>query len=146
MTTIAYKDGIVAYDSRMVSDDLVIDDDFIKMFVKDNTTVFYCGAVGDIEDFIKCVLDCVEPERDLDCEALGVFDGKLYAVDIFDGRVRKLPLRLDNHYAIGSGRRLALAYMDTGMSAEEAVIATCKRDIYTGGSIRTCPIPGLTHV
>lgn len=42
--------------------------------------------------------------------------------------------------AIGSGKNFALAFMDTGMSAEEAVRATCKRDIYTGGTIRTFKI------
>lgn len=140
MTTIAYKDGVIAYDSRMTSGDIVVDDNFKKMFVKDNMNIFYCGSVGDLDEFLNCVFNDVKSERVLDCESFLFVDGKINAVDICEDRVRKISLRSDNHYAIGSGRRLALAYMDTGMSSEEAVIATCRRDIYTGGTIRTFKI------
>jgi 20S proteasome alpha/beta subunit len=140
MTTIAYKDGVIAYDSRMTSRDIVVDDEFQKMFVNDDMNIFYCGNVGDLEEFVNAVFNDVKVERYLDCESFLISSNKLYALDICDNRVRRISLRLDNHYAIGSGRRLSLAYMDTGMTAEEAVRATCKRDIYTGGTIRTFKI------
>jgi len=137
MTTIAYKDGIIAYDSRMVCNGLIVDDLYEKEFFKDNIYIFYCGDVGDIEEFNEAVFSNANPSRELDCEALVVYSGKLYAVDIFETRLRKAPLRLSCHTAIGSGSKLALAFMDTGMTAEEAVIATCKRDTQTGGVVRT---------
>lgn len=37
--------------------------------------------------------------------------------------------------AIGSGTRFALAWMDAGHSAADAVEYACKRDIYSGGKI-----------
>ena len=42
-----------------------------------------------------------------------------------------------NPDAIGSGSAYALAAMDMGASAEDAVRAAMKRDIYTGGRVRT---------
>ncbi|GAI22667.1 unnamed protein product, partial [marine sediment metagenome] len=45
-----------------------------------------------------------------------------------------------NPDAIGSGSAYALAAMDMGASAEEAVRAAMKRDIYTGGKVRTMRI------
>ncbi|MNJ79145.1 hypothetical protein D3C77_770710 [compost metagenome] len=47
-----------------------------------------------------------------------------------------------NPDAIGSGAPYALAAMDMGASAEDAVRAAMKRDIYTGGKIRTLRIGG----
>lgn len=44
---------------------------------------------------------------------------------------------MDRPFAIGSGRDFALAAMDMGASAKEAVEAAAKRDVYTGGTIRT---------
>ena len=49
----------------------------------------------------------------------------------------KQDLELSNPDAIGSGSAYAIAAMDMGASAEDAVRAAMKRDIYTGGTIRS---------
>ncbi len=54
--------------------------------------------------------------------------------------VWRQPLDPANPDAIGSGSAYALAAMDMGASAEEAVRAAMKRDIYTGGTVRTIVI------
>lgn len=45
-----------------------------------------------------------------------------------------------NPDAIGSGAAYALAAMDMGASAEDAVRAAMKRDIYTGGKVRAMKV------
>lgn len=144
MTTIAYKNGVIAYDSRETSpDDLIVDDDCEKRFDRNPFHFFLCGASSDREEFIesylnwKAVRDGIDVEAFVYCPSVKL----LYRSSIDEkGVIWKSQLRLDNHYAMGSGRRLALAFMDSGMSAEDAVIATCKRDVWTGGTIRTFKI------
>lgn len=141
MTTIAYKDGVIAYDSRMTAYSIVVDDDYRKLFQRNDTSLFYCGDVGDIDDYLKFYFDNEIPKRLLDCESLVYEKDKLYCSDVVSEgdtfRIRKMPLRKDGFYAIGSGTRFALAFMDVGMDAYDSVIATAKRDVWTGGTIRT---------
>lgn len=47
------------------------------------------------------------------------------------------PCRDGLSFAIGSGAKHALTAMDLGLDAKEAVKMAMKRDIYTGGRIRT---------
>ncbi|MNE69347.1 hypothetical protein D3C80_1650660 [compost metagenome] len=49
----------------------------------------------------------------------------------------KSPVLLDRPYAIGSGTPYAFAAMDMGASAEKAVEMAARRDISTGGRVRT---------
>lgn len=141
MTTIVYKDGVIAYDSRMTcSNGVVMDDSYQKAFFKGDISIVYCGEVGDSEEFMDSVFNDTNPSRYLDGEALVLYGNELYCVDVSEQLLRKIPLRLDHHYAIGSGTRFALAYMDCGMNAFDAVSMACKRDIYSGGKIRTLEI------
>ena len=144
MTTIAYKDGVFAYDSRMTAYSTIVDDDFEKSFTEGEEHLIYCGDVGDMEHFVYCYFQNKTLDRNLDCEALVFRKGRLHCVDVVSEndvpRFRKIPLRKDNHYAIGSGTKLALAFMDCGLSAYEAVEKTMLRDPFTGGKIRTINI------
>lgn len=147
MTTIAYKDGVIAYDSRVTgSNGVIVDDNFDKVHVGSDLTFFYCGSPADLEDFVKSFIDWkVCRDTEIDMEAM-VYDWKastLYRSSI-DPEIRapfKLKYRRDNHYAMGTGSRFALAFMDTGMSAYDAVRATANRDSYTGGIIKTFELP-----
>lgn len=147
MTTIAYKDGIIVYDSRVTaSNGVIIDDNFDKVHVEADLIFIYCGSPTDIEDFAKSYIDwkvCRDTELDLeamvyDCKASTLFRS---SIDPDTKAPFKFKYRLDNHYAMGTGSRFALAFMDTGMSAYEAVKATAKRDSYTGGIIKTFKLP-----
>ena len=45
MTTIAYKDGVIAYDSRVTRGDLITDDDCDKCIERDGVNQYgRCGA------------------------------------------------------------------------------------------------------
>ena len=141
MTTIAYKDGIIAYDSLCVASDIVVDSDFDKKIIVNDLVFFLCGRPCDFDHFIKVYVDWNREEKheNIDVEGLVIDNNTLYrsSIDDIDNIIWKGHLRLNNHYAIGSGRRFALAFMDAGMSAKEAIEMTAKRDIYTGGTIRT---------
>lgn len=140
MTTIAYKDGVIAYDSRISADNLILDDEHEKHIEKDGIHFFLSGSTGDWQDFIDSCCAGLDIVRDLDVSALIIDQGKLYRSSIEkirDGfRIWKSPIRMNQTIAVGSGRDFAIAFMDAGLSAYDAVVATTKRDMWTGGIIR----------
>lgn len=147
MTTIAYKDGVIAYDSRLVVENLIFDDEFEKMHSRDDVLFFLSGSTCDNEKFMNAYF---EPEliyKNVNVEAIVYDQSSLYRSSIdSNGIFWKSPLRANNYYAIGSGRDFALAFMDSGISAEEAIHATMKRDCFTGGKVRTYQVEKVEKV
>lgn len=142
MTTIAVKNGIMAYDSR-ISDG----DSHIGFMNKGRKTGKYliatCGSVEEGEMF-------------MDWLAAGGADAdkKLYGLDKDLGNFTALcvnkkgetifyehrlyPYSIDApFYAIGSGSAYALGAMAAGKSAAEAVRIAAQFDLATGGTVRT---------
>ncbi|MHA6234270.1 proteasome subunit beta [Pseudomonas fluorescens group sp. PF-69] len=139
MTTIAYKDGIIAYDGRITRGNQIVYDDFDKCLERDGVQ-FVCS--GGISDFDKIVSAYFGGEvSDCSAVALIVVDGAVWhsAVDENTG-FWKSPLMLDKPYALGSGTEHALTAMDMGASAYQAVEMAMKRDSCTGGKIRTLTV------
>lgn len=138
MTTIAFKNGIIAYDSRMMKGDTILSDKYNKMEEHNGVYFFFCGSTCDFEVFVNCYFGEPAPHN-IDCSAF-VFDkGKLFSVGVFDKykRIFKDPVPLNIEDSMGSGERFALAYMDCGFSAEKAIEMTKKRDSGTGGEVHT---------
>ena len=140
MTTVAYKSGIIAYDSRFTCGDIIEDDHADKRIDRDGKTFFLSGSCSDWEYLIDSYINGKAVKDKIDAKCLVVDSGNLYSAAVSDGELWKCIERAGNPIAIGSGKNFALAFMDTGMTAEEAVRATCNRDIYTGGTIRTFKI------
>ena len=139
MTTIAMKDGVIAYDSRVTQGDRVLDDNFNKRRTKDGVQFFIAGNMTDDEAVMDGYFSGIDVIEDLDGNPNADFlivDG----TDIYYGRVCqeafwKMKLTNSTPYAIGSGSSYALGAMAAGATAKEAVqIAT--RDVFTGGKIR----------
>lgn len=143
MTTIAYKDGVIAYDSRQTRSDRIVSDNSPKCQVVDGVSFFLSGAVCDERALIAAYFGTPSPVP-VECSGYAVDAGKLMLVGHDDKTgIWKQDLDLSNPDAIGSGAQYALAAMDMGATAEEAVAAAAKRDVYTGGTIRTLVIdPG----
>lgn len=140
MTTIAYKDGVIAYDSRQTRGGSIVSDDVVKCQVVDGVSFFLSGAVCDEKALIAAYFGTPSPAP-VECSGYVVDGGKLLMVGHDDKTgVWKQDLDPSNPDAIGSGSAYALAAMDMGASAEEAVRAAMKRDIYTGGKVRTVRI------
>lgn len=136
MTTIAYKDGIIAYDSRSLCGGTIVDDDFEKSREVDGVRYFFCGTVSDIDDLVAAC-KAKDKEAHGDCSALVVENGELYYCGMNDKESWKLKIKFDVPRAIGSGEDHALTAMDMGATAKEAVKWAMKRDTGTGGRVRT---------
>ncbi|MGP0016862.1 proteasome subunit beta [Pseudomonas sp.] len=135
MTTIAYKDGVIAYDGRQTRSDRIVSDTAPKCQVVDGVSFFLSGAVCDEKALISAYFGTLSPAP-VECSGFVVDGGKLMMVGHDDKTgIWKQELELSNPDAIGSGAAYALAAMDMGASAEEAVRAAMKRDIYTGGKV-----------
>lgn len=140
MTTIAYKDGVIAYDGRQTRNDRIVSDTAQKCQVVDGVSFFLSGAVCDEKALIAAYFGTpsIVP---VECSGYVVDGGKLMMVGHDDKTgIWKQELDQSNPDAIGSGSAYALAAMDMGASAVDAVRAAMKRDIYTGGTIRTMTI------
>jgi len=114
MTTIAYKNGIVAYDSRISADNLIQDDDYDKHIVRDGIHFFVCGATEDFLGFVESYCNQTNPERCLDVSALVLHGGQLFksSIEKTDDqfRVWKSPIRLASHISIGSRQRFCYCF------------------------------------
>ncbi|NHC53103.1 proteasome subunit beta [Pseudomonas sp. AU8050] len=140
MTTIAYKDGVIAYDGRQVRNDRIVSDSAQKCQVIDGVSFFLAGTVCDEKALIAAYFGTASPAP-VECSGYAVDGGKLMMIGHDDATgIWKQDLDPANPDAMGSGAPYALVAMDMGASAEEAVRAAMKRDIYTGGTIRTVTI------
>lgn len=138
MTTVAWDGKKLATDSRSSMGDMIYEEDAQKIFT-DVGPFAVLAIAGDyqaaldtmdiISDFTK--LDHV---RNIPSDEIGnvsligfTYGSKLwsYAGD------KSCELRADRPFACGSGGQYALAAMDLGKTAEEAVLYASTRDIYT---------------
>ncbi len=136
MTTIAYKDGVIAYDSRFTANGTIIYDDGEKMREREGIAFFGAGASSEINELIGAYFG-EEVRGACGASAIVVRDGELTLIGHDEGKLWLSPILLDRPYAIGSGSDHALTAMDMGSSAYEAIQMASKRDVWTGGKIRT---------
>lgn len=143
MTTIAIKDGIVAYDSRVTQEYRVLDDNFDKRRERDGVQFFIAGNMTDDEAVMEGYFggkvvdtDVVNEEMKPNADFI-ITDGMdVYYGGLCEDGFWKMELTNSTPYAIGSGAAYALGAMDTGATAKQAIKAAC-RDVFTGGTIRT---------
>lgn len=140
MTTIAYHEGIIAYDSRLTQGPYISQDNFNKQILRNGARFFFTGAPSDYETFIE-VYTLANTQKATPNEALVVEKGKLFycGINAEDGFFKEeWPLNVA--IAIGSGGDHAITAIDCGHSARFAVKMAAKRDSRTGGRIRTYTI------
>jgi 20S proteasome alpha/beta subunit len=133
MTTIAYnhKDKQVAVDSRMTSNEIINTDTCDKFIENDLGIWVFAGSDCDFKALSK--LSHGDSSSDLGCIAMLITKGKVYGVETDGGICTHT--EYPHHKAFGSGSHFALASMDHGKSAEDAVKYAMTRDIYTGGTV-----------
>lgn len=140
MTTIAYKDGVIAWDSRQTRGDRIVSDDCSKCETVDGVIFFLAGTVCDEKALIAAYFG-TPSSVPVECSGYVVDGGKLLMIGHDDNSgIWKQDLDPSNPDAMGSGSAYAIAAMDMGASAEDAIRAAMKRDIYTGGVVRTMTI------
>lgn len=144
MTTIVYRDGVVAYDSRCTNGDLITSDKVEKKQVINGVVFFLAGYIGDFETLTSAYFD-VDIQNDIKSEgpcAIVVDSGKVFlcSIDSPEGSFWKQPLSVFDRYAIGSGSPYAQGAMEMGADAKKAVEVAAKLDVRTGGKIKTYKI------
>lgn len=139
MTTIAYKDGVIAYDSRITLGTIIETDTYEKLVEREGVKFVLTGATADFSRLIECFFGA--KHRNVDCSAIA-FDGQAIWCLGHNNRdgFWKTPLSHSSVYAMGSGMPHALTAMDMGATAAEAIEMAKKRDTCTGGTVRTVVI------
>lgn len=136
MTTIAYKDGIIAYDSRSIRCDFIESDRTNKRHDYKDHIFFLSGVCSDFEKFMEATIRETS-EQEHECGGLMVDpDGVLWKVGGQEVLWRERQ-QLATHTAFGSGLPWAMAAMDFGHTAKQAVKYAMTRDPGTGGKVRT---------
>lgn len=134
MTTIAYRDGIIAYDSLITCQGVVAYKNYDKSRFVDGVRFFIAGAIPDFDILINDWFST--KSKGVSGSALVVDgDNDIYECSYSQGKMWKEKLIKDNYMAIGSGWQFALMAMDLGLSAEDAVKKASERCIYTGGEV-----------
>ena len=121
MTTIVYdhKNKQIACDSRGTQGDVIASDNIIKFREKGDYIWFMCGVASSIDTFIthfEALKDCAP---NIDTSGIFVFDGCAYQACIDEDVFREELLGFST--AAGSGGEFALAALDHGKTAKEAV-------------------------
>jgi 20S proteasome alpha/beta subunit len=132
MTTIAYRSGVLAGDTRVAIGEHVVDD-MVKVHVLPDGSLF--GGAGDVEDVKRLQhaleTDTEEPTLENVSAILIEPGGEIWG---YEGSVW---VRLRGQYfAIGSGAVVALAAMDAGADAIKAVKIGIKRNTGSGGRVK----------
>jgi hypothetical protein len=144
MTIIAYRDGIMAGDTLVSSDEgqfVGFDEKVVK-----NLLGALWGAMGDNGECHRCcewflkakgLVDLHAPPRFSDGQGLIVFpDGDVFTV--YDGYARQsIEHRHFGYTAIGAGCDFALGAMAMGATAEQAVKVAIDFSLLCGGEIHS---------
>jgi len=147
MTTIVYdhKRGQIACDSRLTKGSMITTDGAQKWMKTENGIIFMAGCRADFEMLSALTVnyshgDVVETEFELQCEGILVKDDHVYLISIQDGGQFWMEPLDEAVAATGSGSEWAIAAIDHGKTAKQAVEYAATRDIYTGGKVRVYDI------
>lgn len=138
MTTVVYdhKRKQVAVDSRITRGDIICTDEGVKYLHDDGGIWFFCGKTCDQQMLVDYFNG--KPDKDkLIPESYAFYlkpnEGVYLRTVNEDAVIQESPLDFSD--AIGSGERWALAALDHGKTAQEAVEYAMTRDPFTGGKV-----------
>ena len=137
MTTIAYdyKNKIIAYDSRLTAGTLIVSDNHNKhRKCKRGWDWVISATEHDTDQFIDLFAEQESANLSYDVDCVVVIDSVVFNAYVNDGLFKLCPLV--HSECFGSGGRFALAALDFGKSAKDAIKYAMKRDSATGGKIR----------
>lgn len=142
MTTIVYdhKNGLIAIDSRCTVGGNIISDEYDKTIMKKNGDMwFITGEVTTCERLSKLEGGDKIPEGVIVGSYL-LRGGIFHVTGSYKDYLTLMPLK--NNDTAGSGCEFALAALDFGKTAKEAVEYAMTRDCYTGGKVRVFDLKG----
>lgn len=139
MTTIAYKDGVIAADTRMTISDGDGVPDYCMYGTKFMHTargvVVAAGDDADIHRFVEWLSKTGKRKKPKKLKSLAALVASQGIVVYYDENL--VPMMVDQRHplALGTGAKAALAAMGMGATAAEAVREAAKWDPYTGGVV-----------
>ncbi len=149
MTTVAYRDGVMAADGRGNVNGRIVSSVDVKIRrLSDGSLATGCGSSAIIATYLKWLEDRSTPRPSL-MSVVDKEDGATVFVVRKDGRIERhepdgievepedLPF-----FSCGSGAMAALAAMHMGAGSKRAVEIACLCDVYSGGRIITMTIDG----
>lgn len=146
MTTIAYRDGVMAADSQGTNNGLHAADR-TKVYDINGWLLGGCGASSQLDEYLAWFRDsCKDGKLRKAPDYLQTSGDNGYTVLLVNKKTRAMyqvadglwPFRIKGKYAAtGSGMSLALGAMAMGGTAKQAVQAAIKHDVYSSGSIKT---------
>jgi len=146
MTTIAYRDGVLAADGRVTDGQLILTDECKKIRRLSDGSLFALTGDDTHEERIVEWLedaDISPPPQGKDFTAILVdTDGNL---SFYNGMSDRFVPWYEGFAAFGSGSDIAYGALEMGATAEEAVIAASHRNTLTGGAIQT-ERPGIIEI
>lgn len=140
MTTIAYRDSMMAADSGCF-DSSLYQGQVDKLWILPSVGLIgCCGEIGAMIRFVDWLKDGGDRKRKPslpdDCEFESMIVNPDGRVAHYDRHL--VPIRVANDFhAIGSGRKLALGAMMAGASADKAVEIACQYDNGSREPIKT---------
>lgn len=140
MTTIIFdhKNKQIACDSRVCAGNR-IETDSDNKFLKNNKGLwFLAGPCFDSEIITTFSSGEIVEKSNKAVAILAAIDGSVYDISVHDGMC--LWEKIDYSISKGSGSDFALALIDMGKTAKEAVEYAMTRDIYTGGKVNVYDI------
>lgn len=140
MTTIAYRDGVLAGDTRETVGEAIVSDNIRKVFKMSDGRLFAgVGSAEQCDILLNAVRKHKTPEGLNEIEAVLVYpDGTVW---VTEGKVwMKRPKK--DYIGLGTGGVAALAAMDAGATAVQAVRIGIKRDTNSGGRVQSVRLKG----
>lgn len=131
MTTITFRDGILAADTLMTSNGTVMGESQ-KIFVNDKFAVAHSGDAETSRYFLDYLTTGKEHKFEENNFVFYDFEKKQICCN--DKGKRNFLIN-DKFTADGSGYEMALGIMEMGATAIEAVEVTMRRDVSTGGRV-----------
>lgn len=135
MTTIAYnhRDREIAVDSRVSLDNMILTDESFKMIERSGVKFFTAGKSCDYDLMIDGYFG-LDIKLIPECSMIAIDNGVVYLVSANNDAVI-CKAKMECNVTLGSGECFALAAMDFGKTAAEAVEYAKTRDPFTGGKV-----------
>jgi len=146
MTTIVYdhKNKQIACDSRSTIGGTIIDSEAIKYKLVGDKLWFISGRPGDADTFIQQYNPLHSANENMDVSGMFVILEGDCAGGVYmaykDSDNTYAECMVNHNYAQGSGDQWALAALDFGYSAREAVEYAMTKDVYSGGKVHVYDI------
>lgn len=140
MTTIVFckKTMQIACDSRTTNGWMIINDNAIKYKNTNGLMWFLSGRAGEDKTFIKNFKELEPAQKGLDSVGFFIENKVVYLATISDGVFRSCDMSCNS--GAGSGSDWALAALDFGKTAKEAVEYAITKDFCSGGKVHVYDI------